>query len=551
MERISGGEAIVRSLIDRGVDTVFGLPGVQTYAVFDALHRFGGKVRGVFSRHEQGAGYMAFGYARSTGRPGVYCVVPGPGVLNSAAALCTAWGCNEPVLCITGEVPSQFIGRRRGYLHELPDQLGTMRSLVKWAARIDTAAQAPEIIEEAFRQMTSGRPGPVVVEMAWDVMARRAPVVFPGPRSAPAKPPLDERQIALGAQLAAAAQRPLLMTGSGAAAAGGEVLALAELLDAPVSAFRSGRGVVSEERELGLNCVEAYELWAETDLLIAVGTRLEAPYIRWAPPGGYVERPAQPKLLRIDIDPLEMTRLRADVGIVGDAAEAAAALAGELRKLRGGENPRPDAERRARIAAARRAARPKIESLQPQAAWLAAMRRAMPRDGILVEEISQVGYVALCGFPIYAPRTFLSSGFQGTLGFGFPTALGAKIAHPDKAVVSINGDGGFLYCLSELSAAAQQNIGVAAVVFNNHAYQNVRRDQLALFRGRVTGADLETPDFAALAETFGVRGARADSPERLEQELAQAIRRGAPAVIEVEVEKDSEANPWPVINPGL
>ncbi len=528
MERISGGEAIVRSLIDRGVDTVFGLPGVQTYAVFDALHRLGGnrggKVRGVFSRHEQGAGYMAFGYARSTGRPGVYCVVPGPGVLNSAAALCTAWGCNEPVLCITGEVPSQFIGRRRGYLHELPDQLGTMRSLVKWAARIDTAAQAPEIIEEAFRQMTSGRPGPVVVEAAWDVMARRAPVVFPERRPAPAGPPLDERQVARAAQLAAAAERPLIMTGS---------------------------GVVSEEHELGLNCVEAHELWAETDLLIAVGTRLEAPYIRWAPPGGYIERPAQPKLLRIDIDPLEMTRLRADIGIVGDAAEAAAALAGELRKLRGGARARPDAARRARIAAARRTARPKIESLQPQAAWLAAMRRAMPRDGILVEEISQVGYAALCGFPIYAPRTFISSGFQGTLGFGFPTALGVKIANPDKAVVSINGDGGFLYCLSELSAAAQQNIGVVAVVFNNHAYQNVRRDQMALFEGRVTGADLETPDFAALAETFGVRGVRAESPERLEEELAQAIRRGAPTVIEVEIEKDSEATPWPVINPGL
>ena len=397
MERISGGEAIVRSLIDRGVDTVFGLPGVQTYAVFDALHRLGGKVRGVFSRHEQGAGYMAFGYARSTGRPGVYCVVPGPGVLNSAAALCTAWGCNEPVLCITGEVPSQFIGRRRGYLHELPDQLATMRSLVKWAARIDTAAQAPEIIEEAFRQMTTGRPGPVVVEMAWDVMARRAPVVFPEPRPAPAKPPLDERQIARGAQLAAAAQRPLLMTGSGAAAAGGEVLALAELLDAPVSAFRSGRGVVSEERELGLNCVEAYELWAETDLLIAVGTRLEAPYIRWAPPGGCVERPAQPKLLRIDIDPLEMTRLRADVGIVGDAAEAAAALAGELRKLRGGENPHrlpdPDGGNRAHRRPRRRLrahrgggaaglpARERSALSRNDAAGTAALFRRGPRHG--------------------------------------------------------------------------------------------------------------------------------------------------------------------------
>ena len=551
MERISGGEAIVRSLIDRGVDTVFGLPGVQTYAVFDALRRHGGKIASVFSRHEQGAGYMAFGYARSTGKPGVYCVVPGPGALNSAAALCTAWGCNEPVLCITGEVPSPFIGKRRGYLHELPNQLETMRSLVKWAARIDSAAQAPEIVDEAFRQMTTGRPGPVAIEMAWDVMARRGPVEFPAARPEALKPPLDERQIGRAAQLVAAAKNPLIMTGSGAVEAGREVLALAELLAAPVGAFRSGRGVVSEERELGLNCVEAYELWAETDVLIAIGTRLEAPYIRWGPPGGYLERPAHPKLARIDIDPVEMTRLRADAPVTGDAAEATAALVRELRARHVEGKPPADAARRERIAAAKRAACPKIASLQPQAAYLAAMRRAMPRDGILVEEISQVGYVALCGFPIYAPRTFISSGFQGTLGFGFPTALGVKLANPGKAVVSINGDGGFLYGLAELSAAAQQNIGVVAVVFNNHSYQNVRRDQIRLFQGRATGADLDTPDFAALAETFGVRGSRADTPQQLEQELEQAIRADAPAVIEVEIEKDSEANPWPVINPNL
>ena len=384
--------------------------------------------------------------------------------------------------------------------------------------------------------------------MSW---ARRGPVEFPAARPEPLKPPLDERQIGRAAQLVAAAKNPLIMTGSGAVEAGREVLALAELLAAPVGAFRSGRGVVSEERELGLNCVEAYELWAETDVLIAIGTRLEAPYIRWGPPGGYLERPAHPKLARIDIDPVEMTRLRADAPVTGDAAEATAALVRELRARHVEGKPPADDARRERIAAAKRAARPKIASLQPQAAYLAAMRRAMPRDGILVEEISQVGYVALCGFPIYAPRTFISSGFQGTLGFGFPTALGVKIANPGKAVVSINGDGGFLYGLAELSAAAQQNIGVVAVVFNNHSYQNVRRDQLRLFQGRATGADLDTPDFAALAETFGVRGSRADTPQRLEQELEQAICADAPAVIEVEIEKDSEANPWPVINPNL
>src|SRR6201981_3634097 len=178
MTSMTGGEAIVSSLVAHGIDTVFGLPGAQVYGLFDAFHQAQLKVIG--ARHEQACAYMAFGYARSTGRPGVYAVVPGPGVLHTTAALGTALGCNAPVLCITGEVPSTYLGRGRGHLHELPDQLATLRTLTKWAARIERAAEAPEVLHEAFRQMQSGRPGPVAVEMAWDVMTATG---FVEPRS--------------------------------------------------------------------------------------------------------------------------------------------------------------------------------------------------------------------------------------------------------------------------------------------------------------------------------------------------------------------------------
>src|SRR5262245_46731360 len=212
----TGGMAIVEALIANGVDTVFGLPGAQLYPLFDALQQRGDRVRTVGARHEQACGYMAFGYARSTGRPGVYAVVPGPGVLNTTAALCTAYGCCAPVLCVTGQVPSAFLGRGRGHLHELPDQLATLRTLVKWAARIERPADAPEAINEAFRQRLSGRPGPVAVEMAWDTMASSAFVEPLGAAVMPRLPAPSPLEVEAAAKLLAAAKRPIIMTGSGA-----------------------------------------------------------------------------------------------------------------------------------------------------------------------------------------------------------------------------------------------------------------------------------------------------------------------------------------------
>src|SRR4030095_11296421 len=174
MKATSGGEAIVNGLVAHGVDTVFGLPGAQIYGLFDAFHQ--GQLKGIRARHEQSCGYMAFGYARASGRPGVFSVVPGPGVLNASAALLTAFGCNEPVLCLTGQVPTQFLGKGRGHLHEMPDQLATLRSFVKWADRMEYPGAAPALVSRAFQAMLSGRRGPVSLEMPWDVFTQRAEI---------------------------------------------------------------------------------------------------------------------------------------------------------------------------------------------------------------------------------------------------------------------------------------------------------------------------------------------------------------------------------------
>ena len=541
-ERGPGGDAIVSSLLANGVDTLFGLPGAQLYPLFDALQRQGDRIATIGARHEQACGFMAFGYARSTGRSGVYAVVPGPGVLNTAAALCTAWGCNAPVLCITGQVPSPFLGRGRGHLHELPDQLGTLRSLVKWAARIERVEDAPGLVAEAFRQMLSGRPGPVALEMAWDVMA--ATGCFPPAAAAeiPPAPPASRAEVERAAALLQRAERPMIMVGSGAQHAAAEVLALAQALDAPVAAFRGGRGVVAEDHALGISCAAAYGLWPDVDALIGIGTRLELPSMRWTGMMRLIDAPPSGRaMIRIDIDAAEMGRLRPHVGIVADAREGAAALLEAVRR----NNRRP--RDRAPIAEAKSAAATAAAEVQPHAQYLQAIRTALPRDGILVEELCQAGFASYFAYPVLAPRTYISAGYQGTLGSGFMTALGVKVAHPDRPVVAIAGDGGFMFGVQELSTAVQYGIAVVVVLFNNAAYGNVRRDQQERYGGRLIGSELHNPDFVSLAAAFGVFHRRVETPGALTPALAAAFRALGPCIIEVCV--DHETSPWPLIHP--
>lgn len=543
---MTGGAAIVEMLIALGFEELYGLPGAQLYPLFDALAQRSDRIRTYGARHEQTCGYMAFGAARSTGRPAAFAVVPGPGILNAGAALATALGCCAPVLCITGQVPSQFIGKGRGHLHELPDQLATLRSVTKWAARIDRPADVPAVMAEAWRQMVGGRPGPVAVEMAWEAMASAEPVAIPAvPPQMPPSPPVSAQEIEAAAALLASAQRPMIMTGSGAQHAGAEIEALAELIGAPVAAFRGGRGAVPEDHPLSVSSYAASKLWPETDVLIGIGTRLEMPYMRWAGMMRLIDKPEPPPhLIRIDIDPAEMSRLVPHAAIVADAKAAVQALAEALRK----RAVKPSADARARIAGVRKSARAEIEKVQPQLAYLDVIREVLPRDGFLVPELSQTGFTSYFGFDVLAPRTYVSEGYQGTLGFGFPTSLGVKAANPDRAVVSMGGDGGFMFAAQELATMAQERLAVVALVFNNRAYGNVLRDQRTNFSNRTIGAALQNPDFLQLAAAFGVEAVRVASPEALRPELARAIAAGTPQLIEIEVPQGSEVSPWEFVH---
>jgi acetolactate synthase-1/2/3 large subunit len=389
--------------------------------------------------------------------------------------------------------------------------------------------------------MMSGRRGPVALEMPWDVFTQRAEVTtakvldpFPSPQP-------DPDRIKEAAALIAASKTPMIFVGSGAIHAREEILELAEMIDAPVVAFRSGRGIVSNAHELGLTMAAAYRLWPTTDLMIGIGTRLELPTMsRWP------YRPDGLKSVRIDIDPVEMRRYSCDVNVVSDSKTGTHELLAAVRKA----GYRKTTGRRATIREATAAAQQEIQKVQPQMAYLNILREVLPHNAIVTDELSQVGFASWYGFPIYQPRTFITSGYQGTLGSGFPTALGAKIANPDKPVVAITGDGGFMFGVQELSTAVQFNIGVVTLVFNNNSYGNVRRDQRTRFAGRVVAADLVNPDFVKLAESFGVAASRVTSPDHFKPALEKALAHGGPSLIAVEVPRDSEVTPWTFIHPA-
>jgi len=512
MARMTGGGALVEMLRRNQVDTIFALPGVQNDALFVAFYDAGEALRVIHTRHEQGAAYMAFGYARATGKVGAYAVVPGPGMLNTTAALATAYATNAPVLCISGQVASDLIGRGFGLLHEIPDQLGILERLTKWAARIEHPTQTGRLVNEAFRQLCEGRPRPVGLEIPPDVLALAIEVLLPAVESSPEIAAPDPELIDKAAALLADAKKPVV-------------------------SFTGGKGIVSDRHYLAQPALAGHELWRETDIVLAVGTRLHQPLTRWG-----VDRDL--KLIRIDIDPVEITRIaRPALGIVADAKPALAALYRALERRAPKRHSRKDELE----ALKSRTLASLADKLGPQCEYLKVIRAELPDEGIYVEDLTQVGYVGRMAFPVYHPRTYIHSGYQGTLGFGFATALGAKVGRPDRPVVSVSGDGGFMYNVQELSTAVKHGIDIVAIVFADGAFGNVRRMQKEDYGNRLIGVDLLNPQFPKMAESFGVAGVRTTTPEGLGRELAAALKRRGTTLIEVSV--GEMPDPWKVMLP--
>ena len=524
MTKMTGGQAIVRTLMRQGVDTIFGLPGVQLDNTFDALYEVKDEVRVIHTRHEQGAAYMALGYAQATGKVGTCIVVPGPGVLNTGAALSTAAGSNAPVLCLTGQIPSYQIGLGLGIPHEIRDQEMAMRGVVNWVGRADTPAEAPEKLREAFRAMLAGRNQPAVFEMAPDVMGKSEDVELLEPERFNEGPDTDEQTIAAAAKLLGAAEKPVIFVGSGIFGAEKELLRVAELLEAPVVMSRTGRGAVSDRHYLAQNMIGGQELWGDADAALIVGTRFLAPALAWG-------RETEVKTVRIDIDPEQSVKPRpADIGIVASARTGLSLLAEQL-----GKHNRKRASRKAELTALKEEVHGRLASLEPQHSLATVIREELPDDAIIVTDVTQLATYTQYDVPIYQPRTLITPGYQGTLGYAYPTGLGAQVAYPDRKVVVISGDGGFMFNVQEMSTAVAHGINVVCIVFADGAFGNVKRIQKDSYGGRNIAVDLHNPDFVMLAKSFGMLGLRAKTPEELRRALREALDAKGPALIEVPV----------------
>jgi acetolactate synthase-1/2/3 large subunit len=524
MAVLTGGEALVKSLASQGVRVVFGLPGVQIYGTICALRDEPG-VRFIQTRHEASTSYMADGYARATGTFGTALVVPGPGLLNATGGLSTAYAASSPVLVIAGQVPKAQLGRRIGVLHEVDDQLDAVAPVSKWRRRILEVRDVPTAVREAVTQLLTGRPRPVVIDMPWDTMQEEAEVELLEAIH-PARAAADRASVDRAADVLLAARRPLVYAGGGVHLSGAHeaLAAVAEHLQAGVVTSAEGKGAVSDHGAMSLGAAlfggaPLRQYVDEADVVLAVGTRLAIAGLK-----------AGQQVVHIDVDPDEIGRNHAKtLGLVGDARATLAVLLDRLRASAPRESRKAEWEAlRARIA--------ESDVQEPQASIVRALRAATPENAIFIAGMTQIGYYSRPFWPVYQPRTYLTSSYSGNLGYEYPTALGAKVGAPERPVVAVIGDGGFLYNAQELATAVQHRINAIAIVFNDGAYGNVARD-LDDGWGGAFGADLVNPDFMKLADAYGVVGMRAKEPIDVGRLVREAIDLDRPVLIEVPVSR--------------
>ena len=511
---MTGAEAVVRALESLGVEVAFGLPGVHNLALWRALD--GSRIRLVGVRHEQAAAYAADGYARSAGRLGVALTTTGPGAANTLGAVGEAWASRSPILVIATDIPTTVRrpGVWRGALHEASDQGAMFAPVVKHVGRVASAEGLGEAVVRAAAEALAAPARPAYLEVPTNLLSAPAGDGLAAPTAPPAGALPEEARLAEAVELVARAARPLVWAGGGAVGAGAAVAQLAERLAAPVITTYAARGLLAPDHPCLVaappHVPEAGALWDEADLVLAVGSDLDGMMTQgWA-------MPAPPRLVAINVDGADAAKAYPpDVLIEADAREAVAALAGRLEQRGGLE------ELAARLAALDAAVRSGLEASDPEPlAFLDAVAGALPTDAVLVCDMCIPGYW-LGGFHTPpAPRRMLYPLGWGTLGCGFPQAIGAALAGTGPAV-SVSGDGGFLYASGELATAAQERMPLTAVIVDDGGYGMLRYDQ-ELRGDPHVGVDLHTPDFEAMAASFGVR---AEAVEGLGADFGTALAR--------------------------
>jgi len=553
-ERMTGAHALVRALELEGVDVLFGYPGGVVLPIFDALYD-SKTVRTILPRHEQGAVHMADGYARVTGRPGVALVTSGPGATNTVTGIANAYMDSIPMVIFTGQVTSSVIGTDA---FQESDITGITIPITKHNYLIKDAADLPEVIREAFHIATTGRPGPVLIDVPADMGKTEIDFAYPETVNLPGYKPTYKghaKQVKQAATLIAAARRPLLYAGGGVLSSGAwkELKELAELMQLPVVATLMGKGCFPEDHHLHLGMPGMHGSKftnfsiTETDLLIAVGVRFDDRVT-----GKLAAFASKAKVIHIDVDPAEIGKNKAvDVPIVGDAKPVLAGLVAELRKT--GAEPQTEAWI-AQIDAWRKQFPlhygTSTDVILPEAAVEAIDRLTRDRKRIIATEVGQNQMWACQYTHLTEPRTWVSSGGLGTMGFGLPGAIGAQLGAPDHLVIDIAGDGSIQMNSQEMATAAINGLPVKVVILNNGYLGMVRQWQELFYGRRYSSSTLpqDCPDFVKLADAYGWKGFRVESPADLDATLQAAFDYDGPAMVDVRVAREECV--FPMVAPG-
>jgi thiamine pyrophosphate-dependent acetolactate synthase large subunit-like protein len=532
----TGGEWVVEALRAEGVRHVFGIPGVHNLGIYDALLGQS-EITHVLARHEAGAAFMADGYARSTGRPGVAIVTSGPGATNTLTPLVESYAGSMPVVVIMSDIQSTMVGRDAGSLHEVPNQIECFRPVTRMAEALTRADDIPGTIAGAFDLLRTGRPGPVAISIPFDFLTGEVEAALPS-RGASRRPPCHVADVDLAVTRLRAARQPLLVAGGGVVSAGAEaeLRALAQRLGAPVLTTVMGRGAVAEDDPLWHavmpNKRATEEVFQAADVVLVVGCRLAARSTQGLLLN--LSFTAEQILIHLDIDPAVIGRLfTPQVAIVGDAKDGLARI---VQALGGGTAAATwDAGWLARL---KSAASPRYTA--DVAGFIKTLRAALPRQAIVVNDQTGINYWMEWHFPVLRPRTFLYPVGSATLGYGLPAAIGALIAHPDRPVVAVLGDGGFMFSVNELATAVKYRLPLAIVLMNDDRYGAIKWLQEKMFK-RSGETELANPDFPAMARAFGARGERLSGVEALPDALARAFRADGPTVLELSMEIEP---PW-------
>lgn len=536
MAKLSGGEALIKSLVREGVEVVFGLPGVQMYGIVAAL-RDEPSIKFVVTRNETATTYMADGYARTTGKPGVAMVVPGPGIYNAGGGLSTAFSRSSPVVLIAGQIPRETIGKNFGGLHEVNDQKEITNPVTKWQKQVLRPNEVPEGIHEAFRQAQSDRPSPVHFELPPETMVEREEVELLEPAKIERRVP-SSSVIEQAAKEIAAARKPVIYAGGGIARsdAEAELVAFAEAHQIAVLTSAGGKGTMSERHELALGgslgpTGQLKDYIEDADLVVGIGTRFSMRN----------QAAGRARLIHVDADPEMIGHVHQNsLGVVGDVKATLPLLNAAIAAAGGGkwDSPAPQ------VAKIQEALTNSDEELnQPQEDYIRALQEGAPDDAIMIFGMTQLGYYSRPRWITENPKSYIDSGYSGNLGFAFPTALGAKVGNPDKPVICVSGDGGFMYNSSEISTAVKYGINLVTVIYNDGHYGNVARDMDDDFGGTYE-TDFVNPDFVKLAEAYGAVGLRAKDPFDVKNVIPKALAMNKPVFIDVPVNRVPRPKQW-------